>query len=114
MNEIMGNLRQEDNQQQKKDNKKTSLISILTREIIAIICWIYVITKLFIFDIDIYIIERYFSDYAWVINYKFFILIGTLAIIWLLTKNRQLIIWSLFIFFYPVVLLFWRIPYFRS
>jgi hypothetical protein len=74
--------------------------------------WVYVILKLFIFDVDIFLVEKFSPNFVWLLNYKFFILIGTIAGIWLVSKNRHVLLWTLFIIFYPAVILFWRIPFF--
>jgi len=83
---------------------------VVIREIVAMLFWGYVITKVFILDIDLILVEKLSPNYLWLIQYKFFILLGLLAIILLVTKNKQLILWSLFIIFYPLLLIFWRIP----
>lgn len=103
---------QNDVNRSKKENKILTRFLYFVREILSILIWGYVIIKLFVFDIDIFIIEKMFPDYVWLVNYKFFILIGILAIIWLVTKNIHILFWSLFIFFYPVILVFWRVPKF--
>jgi hypothetical protein len=98
---------------QQQPSKNRSIIRRLivwVREILAILFWAYAITKLFIFDIDIFLIANLAPNYIWLINYKFFILIGILAVIFLVTKNRHILLWSLFICFYPVILFLWRIP----
>ena len=101
-----------DEQPQKKKNKILGRFLSFVRETLAILIWVYAITKIFIFDIDIFLIDRIFPNYTWVINYKFLFLIGILSIIWLMTKNRNIILWSLFIIFYPVIFVFWKIPFF--
>ncbi len=97
--------------QQNDDNKLelknpkyfTKRMKIFLRESLALIFWIYVILKLFIFDFDVYLIENYLPDYSWIINYKFFFIIGGLAIIWLFTKNKTIYLWLLYIIFYPLL-----------
>lgn len=84
----------------------------ITREIIAALFWLYVLIKLFIFDIDVFLVGKFLPGYAWLINLKFFILIGIIAMVWLLTKNKDILIWSFYIFFYPGIVLFWKIPKF--
>jgi hypothetical protein len=97
-------------QRPKKTRTTMRRLLIFIREILAILFWVYVITKVFVFDIDIFLVANLSPNYTWLINYKFFILIGILAIILLVTKNRHILAWSLFILFYPVILFFWRIP----
>jgi len=57
---------------QPSNNKVVSFLSALIRELLAIFCWGYVITKLFVFDVDIFLAEKFFSNYLWLLNYKFF------------------------------------------
>ena len=72
----------------------------------------YVLVKLFAFDIDRYAAEKYFPSYAWLLDYKFLFIIGTLATAWLLLKNKTTLLWFAFVIFYPVLLLFWYCPKF--
>jgi len=84
----------------------------LIREIIAISFWFYVFVKLFIFDIDRLVLNKFVPGFEWILNLKFFILIGIVAIVWLFTKNKHILIWFFYIIFYPIIVLFWKIPYF--
>jgi hypothetical protein len=97
-----------------KDNqpKRTNRIPGIFREIVAIFFWLYLISKVFIFDFDIYLAEKIFPEYGWIIQYRFFILLFVLAVIFLLTKNRNIVVWSLYILLYPFVVLVWKIPFF--
>ncbi len=90
--------------------KTQKFLSSAFREILAIFIWGYVVTKLFVFDIDIFLLETFSPKYIWIVQYKFFILLGIAAIIWLTTKNIQIILWSLFILFYPLIIFIWKIP----
>jgi hypothetical protein len=102
------------NNAQQPEKKKKFISSVLAavRELLAILFWVYVITKVFIYDIDVFLVEKFFPSYKWLLEYKFFILIGILALLWLVTKNKHILLWSLFVFFYPFILIFWRIPVF--
>ncbi len=99
-------------QQPKKEKGVVSRVFAVIKEIIAILFWFYVLAKIFVFDIDVFLVNKYLLDYVWLLNFKFFILIGAIAIIWLITKNKYILSWSLYIFFYPVIVLFWKIPFF--
>ena len=99
-------------QEPKKEKGPVSHFLAVVREIIAASFWIYVLTKLFIFDIDISLAEKFSPNYVWLLNFKFFILIGTLAAIWWVTKSKYILLWSLYIFFYPAIVLLWKIPFY--
>jgi hypothetical protein len=63
----------------------------LVLEFVSIVFWIYVICKLFIFDIDIYLVSRIEPQLAWVIDYKFFILTGLILASVLLFDKKYII-----------------------
>jgi hypothetical protein len=82
------------------------------REILAIAFWVYVIVKLFVFDLDVYLATEFLPHYAWLLDLKFFILIGIMALVLIFTKNKGLVLWSAYTVFYPAILIFWRVPVF--
>ena len=79
-------------EQSKKESRFMSRFLASSREIIAVLFWVYVIVKLLIFDVDIFLVEKFSPNYVWLLNYKFFILIGTIATIWLVSKNRHVLL----------------------
>lgn len=81
------------------------------RKITAVSVWLYLITKLFIFDIDTYIIQHYAVNLQWVLDYKFFIYIGFLGIIAALFNKWQVLTFLGYVLFYPIFLIIWIIPY---
>jgi len=84
----------------------------IIREIIAVVFWLYLLLKVFIFDIDVFLMVRFLPEYTWLLTLKFFILIGAIAIVWLITRNKVILSWAFYVFFYPAVILFWKIPFF--
>jgi hypothetical protein len=94
-------------------DKKKSLISramAVFRNLLAFLFWIFIVFKLFIFDLDTFLIQNYFPQNGWLIQYKFFILIGLTTLVWILSKGHKFIEMFLFIIFYPFILFFWQIP----
>ena len=80
-------------------------------EIIAVLCWLYALTKLFVFDIDIYLLNLIAPGWAWLLDFKL-----THS---RLDRNRDagdkesdFGVAVLYIAFYPFVLLFWKVPRF--
>lgn len=82
------------------------------REICAVFFWVYALAKVFVFDIDVFVINKFLPEYAQLLEFKFFIIIGLIAILWLVMKNKHVLIWCLYIGFYPLVITFWKIPFF--
>lgn len=99
-------------QKPKQDKGPVGDLIKIVKEVLAILFWIYVLVKLFAFDIDIFLISKFLPEYAWVLNLKFFVLIGGLALVWLVTKNKYILSWSLYVFFYPAIIFLWKIPFF--
>jgi hypothetical protein len=100
----------EQQQASNKEKTKLSLISTVVMHVTAVLFWLFIITKLFIYDVDLFLIQRFFPNLQWMIHYKFFIIVGVLATLWILTKNKHIISWTLFVLFYPFILFFWTIP----
>lgn len=83
----------------------TQKIKKLIKELTAVLFWLYLIFNVFIFDVDAYLLTKFGSKYIWIINYKFFVIIGIIAIIWIVSKNKDIIFTSLYILFYPFIFL---------
>ncbi len=99
-------------EQPKQEKGPFSYFINAIRETLAILFWTYILIKLFVFDIDVFLMSKFLPEYVWLLNLKFFILIGGIALIWLVTKNKYILSWSLYVFFYPAIIFFWKIPYF--
>jgi len=98
--------------QEKNENhlKKKNLIEQLLLEIAAILFWTYAIIKIFIYDVDLLIARSFLPNAVWILEFKFLFIIGALATIWLFTNNKTIIITTLYVLFYPIIVLFWNIP----
>ncbi|MGD0279885.1 MAG: hypothetical protein ABSC11_11325 [Smithella sp.] len=95
-----------------KTKKTTSRIEKAIRESVAICFWIYAIIKLFMIDLDIIVMTKIAPQYLWLLDYKFFFLIGLVAFVLLIGRDIKVIVWILYIFFYPFIFFFWKIPKF--
>ncbi len=91
---------------------KAGLFHRLIREITALLFWTYLLLKLFVFDVDVYLMSTYLPEYAWLLKFKFFLIIGLIAAFWLFTKSRFVLIWFLYVTLYPLVIVCWKIPLF--
>ena len=81
------------------------------RESLAILFWVYLVVKVFVYDLDIYIVNNLLPNYKWLLNYKFFIIIGLFAVFIVFMDRRKAFIWCFYIIFYPAIILFWKVPY---
>jgi hypothetical protein len=82
-----------------------------TRTLLAILVWLYLFIKVFVFDLDVYIINTFFPNLDWLINYKFFLYIGLLGVAAALFKRWQVVMFIAYVVFYPLILIVWQIPY---
>jgi len=78
-------------------------------EITAIVVWAYIIVQVFVFDLDRIVRSYLPSSCAWVVDFKFvFVLIIAAGLGCLIRR-----IWKplTYVIFYPVIVLFWKIPF---
>jgi hypothetical protein len=80
------------------------------RESVAILFWLYVILKLFVFDVDVYVAQMLFPTEAWLLDFKFIILVCFAAGAVLTFRSFSIVVWIAYVGFYPLVVLFWKIP----
>lgn len=94
-----------------KKEEKYSKFQNFLENAIAILFWLYILIKLFVYDIDSFLINTYFPTTRWLIEYKFFILLFIMISFWFFTKKNYAVQLAFFIVFFPFILLFWKIPY---
>jgi hypothetical protein len=81
-------------------------------KLFAVLFWSFVLLKLFFFDIDVYLFNKYLPKYVGLLNYKFVIGISLFAIVLAIVRRKVVVLWTTYVLFFPLILLFWRIPYF--
>ena len=77
---------------------------------IAFSAWTFVLTKLFVIDIDRIFLSRVGPSLVWVLDYRFFVAVGAVLVIALLFWKWKALGFICFIVFYPGVIVFWTIP----
>ena len=81
-----------------------------TREVFAIALWSFLFVKLFVFDIDVFVARRYAPEIVPFLQFRFFALIAAVAFLWLVLGNDRFRKVVAYVFFYPLVVVGWRIP----
>ncbi|MCB8977053.1 MAG: hypothetical protein H6657_06450 [Ardenticatenaceae bacterium] len=79
-------------------------------KIIATVFWSYAFLKLFIFDVDILLIQWLFPGATWLIEYRGVFTIAIFALLALLMWNFKLLGGLLYIGFFPFIFVFFHIP----
>ena len=77
---------------------------------LGLLIWTIVFTKLFVFDIDIYLLENYAPGMSWIINFKLILILSVIVLSWVILGNQEFLKVFCFILFYPIILFFWSIP----
>jgi len=79
-------------------------------DVFATAFWLYAITKLFVFDFDLYLIQTYTPDLLWILQLRFIVLVGLAGLSFLLFKRATVISAILYIIFFPLIVLLWKLP----
>lgn len=79
------------------------------REFFAVSLWLFLFTKIFIYDVDLLLISRVHSLQS-IYPYKFFLIMAGLATAWLILGGKYARKILLYIGLYPFIVLFWRVP----
>jgi hypothetical protein len=80
--------------------------------LVAALFWLYAIIKVFVFDVDVYLVSFISADFVWLLNYKLLILLALILVAMLVTRSLVLGGAVLYVAFYPFVILFWKLPKF--
>jgi hypothetical protein len=78
----------------------------------ALVIWVYTVVKLFVYDIDNFLIQTYFPRLSWLLEYKFFLVIGIFSIALIMFGKAKTLLFVLFTSFYPLIVLVWYVPRF--
>lgn len=90
----------------KKGNQALKII----RELCAVIFWLFTSVKLVVFDIDIYLVEKYAPSFRWILNYRFFGLLFLSSAALLGIRKKAFLQFLVYVVTYPFIILFYRIP----
>ncbi|MEV5412313.1 hypothetical protein AB0K60_26195 [Thermopolyspora sp. NPDC052614] len=93
---------------QKQEWSEVSKRRFRTAQMLAVIAWAYLITKVFIFDLDFRLIVALFPDSPWMLDLR--VLVVAAIIIGFVHFFRKYVWWILYILFFPVILVLWHIP----
>jgi hypothetical protein len=76
----------------------------------ASLIWVYAFLKLFVSDFDRWVVSQVSPALLWIIDFRFFILLSLLTVLVLVTKRWKSATILLYIGFFPLVVVFWKIP----
>src|SRR6266571_6071792 len=82
----------------------------LLREAFAILLWLFILAKLLVFDIDVFLIERFSPSFRFILNFKLFLIAAILATMLLLFRGPNFRNSVIYIILYPIIVIFWKLP----
>jgi len=78
--------------------------------VVAPLLWLYVMLKLFVADLDRWIVSEVSPSLLWILDYRFFILLTFATLIVLITRRWKIAVSLLYIWLFPLILLVWKVP----
>lgn len=81
-------------------------------ETIAPVFWFYTVIKLFVFDVNVYLVSLISPDLVWVLQYKLLIVLGLFLFAMTISRSLTLALAIAYVLFYPLVVLFFKLPIF--
>jgi hypothetical protein len=78
-------------------------IGQLLREVAAPLAWCYAITELLVFDVDGALLRAAAPSFVWLLDYKFFVLLGVAVLLLLLLGSTEFLWLGAFVVGYPFV-----------
>jgi H+/Cl- antiporter ClcA len=94
------------------DGGTPSAVSVfaIVREVICCAIWTYAISNTFFTDIDSLIFQYAPAPVAWIWKFKALLFLGLLAALIAVAGRKAFAFFVLYLAFYPLVLIFWRLP----
>jgi hypothetical protein len=96
--------------ERQRANTKVSPKEKRLAEVASVLFWLYLLVKLFIFDIDNYLLRTYYPSLSSIIDYKFFIFLALLVVLLFILGTKKFFKFLAFVLGYPFFILFWRLP----
>lgn len=81
-------------------------------EVFSIAFWAYALCKIFIFDIDAFIVENVFREQINILNYRIIFFLTTFSLGIFILGTKKFSFSFLFVLFYPIIVFSWKIPVF--
>lgn len=79
-------------------------------DVVGVLVWAYAVTKLFIFDIDRWVLDLTAPSMAWVLNLRFIAFVAVLLVTALLIGRKRFFKLVGYVVGFPLIFLFWRLP----
>ena len=88
---------------------KNKTLSIF-RNAFASVVWLYAVTKLFVFDLDLWLVGLMLPGSPEVVRYRFVFILSVTVLLLLALGVRRFLWWILYTLFFPLILFTWLLP----
>lgn len=78
--------------------------------VLSTLIWLNVMLKLFVSDVDRWIVSNVSPSWLWILDYRFFILLFLATLVVLIAKKWQVGLALICIWLFPLILLAWKVP----
>ncbi len=85
-------------------------IKKIIKEIICLIIWSVIFTKIFFYDIEREFLEKYFMNLSGYFNYRIIFYCLFVIILWYALGNSRFFKNVLYLLFYPIIVFVWKLP----
>lgn len=92
------------------ESKTNSRILWWIRESAAYCLWVFIFVKVLVYDVDVAVVRMLPPQAEALLRFKFFVILGIIALLWLILGNRRFFKSVAYVLFFPVVVLLWKIP----
>lgn len=97
-------------EEEKAKKRRKRKLYFRTFDLIAFLVWAALFVKVFIADIDRVVVSAVAPGLLWLLDFRFFIALGVLALILILAKVKRLGWGLLYITCFPLIVVLWKIP----
>jgi hypothetical protein len=80
------------------------------KESIFLILWTIIFIKLFVLDIEAFLIEKYLPEFDFILPYRFIFYLFILVLIWYALKNKSFFKNFFYFLGFPFYVLIWKLP----
>lgn len=80
------------------------------RDLLITLIWLYFLTKLLVFDLDIAFLSAVAPKHVWLLDYKFLFILGFASLLWATSPKRSIFKMVIYIISFPLIVFLWRVP----
>lgn len=84
----------------------------IVADFVAAIGWVYAICKVFVGDVDRWVVENVSPSLIWIVDFRFFIVLTAVTVLALVLRRWTAALWFAYFMFWPLIFVFFKVPRF--